>query len=216
MRNNTKENLSHTILKRVENLPMFSLENLVSLNNKRTYLKVILSRHSLRGRVVRLKRGFYVSKGYLEKARKDNEFQNYLEFVANAIYGPSYLSLEYVLDEHGMLTESARNITSVSLNKTKNLENEFGAFIYHKIKEELFEGFTTSRKSGFFVLKASKAKALFDYLYFRKNILEDSSAVEELRLNLEGITMKDKKELNRYVKKEGSEKMAKIYQWLWE
>ena len=130
------------------------------------------------------------------------------------LYSPSYLSLDYVLHEHNMLTEIPRNITSVGLRKTDHFSNELGNFIYHKIKEELFLGFNVVKKGNFSILKATKAKALFDFLYFRKRLLVDKEAVEELRLNLDEFTKTDFKELEGYVKMEGSSRMKEIINWL--
>ena len=127
---------------------------------------------------------------------------------------PSYLSLDYVLHEHNMLTEIPRNITAVGLRKTAHFSNDLGNFIYHKVKEELFLGFKVAKKGNFSILKATKAKALFDFLYLRKRFLLDKRAVGELRLNLGEFTRTDLKELREYVELEGSPRMKEILNWL--
>ena len=83
--------------------------------------------------------------------------------------------------------------------------------IYHKIKDKLFIGFKTEKIDNFFILKATKAKALFDFLYLRKNLITDKTYIKELRLNLENFNKKDKLELNKYIEIEGSKKMKNIY-----
>jgi len=60
---------------------------------------------------VRLKKGIYVSKSYIDSVNRDV----YGEFVANILYEPSYLSLEYVLLGYGVIIEAVKNFTSVSL-----------------------------------------------------------------------------------------------------
>ncbi len=164
--------------------------------------------------MVRLRKNLYVTRKFLDTAEKKGFFSDYVEFTANKLYPPSYLSLDYVLHECNMLTELPRNITSVALRKTDRFTNELGNFIYHKIKEELYLGFKVVKKGNLSILRATKAKALFDFLYFRKRLLVDKEAVSELRLNLEGFTKKDFKELKGYIDLEGSKRMKEIYNWL--
>lgn len=204
--------LTKQITELVSGLPYFELADLTSVKN-RSYLKIILSRYEAKGEIFRLKKGLYVSKKYIEEAQRKNIFSDYAEFAANKIYEPSYLSLDYILYEHNILTEIPRNFTSVSLNKTASFSNNLGNFFYHNIKEELFTGFDIVKKGNFTVLKANKAKALFDFLYFRKNNLPDKRAVEELRLNLENIKSDDWRELKKYIKIEGSKKMKEIHEY---
>jgi len=205
---------SKRILKLVESLPFFSAANLAPLGEQGAYLNIILSRQVKRGTVVRLRKRLYVAKSYLDDAERRGVFSDYVEFAANKIYSPSYLSLDYVLHEHNMLTEIPVNITSMGLRKTENFSNVLGSFIYHKVKEELFLGFKVVKKGNFSILKATKAKALFDYLYLRKRLLPDKRAMRELRLNLDEFTKKDLKELMGYVEKEGSTRMKEVVHWL--
>jgi hypothetical protein len=113
-----------------------------------------------------------------------------------------------------MLTEIPRNITAMGLRKTAHFSNGLGNFFYHKIKEELFLGFKVFKKGNFSILKATKAKALFDFLYLRKRLLLDKQAVAELRLNLHDFTKTDLRELKGYVELEGSARMKDILNWL--
>ncbi|MCX5809625.1 MAG: hypothetical protein NTX36_09695 [Proteobacteria bacterium] len=212
MRNNNIR--SKRILNLVATLPSFSAADLAPVVEERTYLNIILSRYVKRGMMVRLRKNLYVTKSYLDNAERRGIFSDYVEFAANKLYSPSYLSLDYVLHEHNMLTEIPRNITSVGLRKTENFSNDMGNFIYHKIKEELFVGFKVVKKGNFSILKATKAKALFDFLYFRKRLLTDKRAIEELRINLDEFTTNDFKELKGYVEIERSIRMKEIIDWL--
>jgi hypothetical protein len=210
---NKENNKNSDILTLVKDLPFFSFIDL-KLANKNDYLKIILSRYAKKGKLLRLKKGCYVSEYYTAKARSASSFDNYLEFIANILHSPSYLSAEYVLCRHGILSESVFNFTSISTNKTKSFTNKLGNFIYHKIKSELFIGFEIIKNGAYSILKATKAKALFDYLYFRKHLLSDRKAIAELRLNLENFTIKDRRELKKYCVLEGSSKMKNIYNML--
>jgi hypothetical protein len=202
---------SRQILTLAESLPCFGAADLAPIGERRAYLNIILSRYVRRGEMLHLRKNLYVTRHYLDKADRKGVYSDYVEFIANRLYSPSYLSLDYVLYEHNMLTEIPRNITSVGLRKTDSFSNELGTFIYHKIREELFLGFNVIREGDFSILKANKAKALFDFLYFRKRLLPDRQAVEELRLNLEEFTEDDFKELERYVAEERSPKMREIF-----
>jgi len=212
MRN--EETTTKKILNLVENLPSFDASDLAPIGENRSYLNIVLSRQVRQGMMVRLRKNLYVARKYLDTSEKKGYFSDYVEFTANKLYPPSYLSLDYILHEHNMLTEIPRNITSVALRKTDRFTNELGNFIYHKIKEELFLGFKVVKKGNFSILKATKSKALFDFLYFRKRLLVDKEAVRELRLNLDVFTKHDFKELEGYIDLEGSKRMKEILDWL--
>lgn len=197
-----------------EALPIFGAPDLATIGENKSYLKIILSRFTKRGMMVRLRKNLYVTKNYIDSTDRKGTYSDYVEFISNKLYSPSYLSLDYVLHEYNMLTEIPKNITSVGLRKTNQYSNALGNFIYHKIKEELFLGFNVVKKGNFTILKATKAKALFDFLYFRKKLLVDKEAVNEMRLNLNELKKKDFKELEKYIDIEGSPKMKEIFNWL--
>jgi hypothetical protein len=177
----------------------------------KSYLKTMLSRYAKSGKIIRLKKGLYVSREYANNLEKKNTLSDYTEFLANMLHSSSYLSLDWVLYENNILTELPKNFTSMSLAKTAHFSNEFGNFFYHKIKKELFSGYIIEKKSDYAILKATKARALFDFLYLRKNILSDRKSLKELRLNLENFFKKDWKELEKYIKLERSKKMNDIF-----
>ena len=151
---------------------------------------------------------------YLNELRIKGTEDNYLEFIACSIYEPAYLSTEYVLGKHGILSESVFGFSLISTNKTYRIVNDFGVFSYHHIKSELFIGYELIKQGEFLIRKASVAKALFDFLYLRKNILINFIAFCELRLNIENFNKKNIKELKKYINLEGLNKMMNIYNWL--
>jgi len=207
MRNTTR---AEKIISLVAKMPYFGLENLSIAEKNKEYLKILLSRYEKKGRLIRLKKSLYVSADYLDNLEKKDLLSLYTEFTANLIYSPSYLSLEYVLYEYNILSEIPKNFTSVSLKKTIHLKNNLGDFFYHKITQRLFLGFESFSKGNFVVFKASRAKALFDYLYLRQDLLINPEAIEELRLNLNNLTKGDLREIKKYLKIEGSKKMYDI------
>lgn len=199
-----------TIIFLAKKLPYFSLDDLGTIETNKSYLRILLSRYEKSGKIIRLKKGLYVAKEYIDNIQKRDKSFCYSEFVSNLLYSPSYLSLNYVLYQHNLLTEIPNHFTSVSKNKTASFSNKFGAFFYHKIQDKLFYGFKLIKQGDFTILKATKAKALFDFLYLQKNSLVNKKAFEELRLNLSALSKKDITELKKYFKKEGSKKMKDI------
>lgn len=207
MRNTTR---AQKIMALAAKMPYFGLESLSSIEKNKEYLKIVLSRYEHKGRLIRLKKGLYVSADYLNTLEKKDLLSFYTEFAANLIYSPSYLSLEYILYEHNILSEVPKNFTSISLKKTVHLKNNLGDFFYHKITQKLFLGFNSFSRGDFVVFKASRAKALFDYLYLRQDLLINPEAIEELRLNLNNLSKNDLREFKKYLKIEGSKKMYAI------
>ncbi len=215
MGNTTKHKIKR-IFEISKKLPFFNFNTLSPIEDNRRYLKVMMGRAAKSDKTIRLKKGVYVTKSYLDDLRINQKFSFYLEFLANNLYQPSYLSVEYILYENNILSDVPANYTSVTTNKTMHFTNTLGDFFYHKIKNELFVGFFIKKENNYLIAKATKAKALFDFLYLRKNILINKRSVQELRLNLGVIAEKDKKEFNRYIKIEKSYKMSQISHWLFE
>ncbi|MDI6883246.1 MAG: hypothetical protein QMC93_02105 [Patescibacteria group bacterium] len=215
MRNSSNSKIKKIILL-AEKLPYFNFADLSPIEKDKTYLKILFSRYEKRGKLIRLKKGFYTTKEYVDKIQKENTFSFYLEFLANILREPSYLSLDYILYQHELLTEIPVNFTSVTSNKTSRFSNKFGNFFYHKVKAKLFSGFEIIKEGDFTLKRATKAKALFDFLYLRKNFLVDKSSIKELRLNLTNFTKSDLKEFEKYLRLEGSKKMKEIYNYLFK
>lgn len=195
----------------VKKLPYFDLNDLLSVEPNKIYLKILFSRYEKSNKVIRLKKGMYVTKDYLDEIEKEGLFSFYTEFIANILYQPSYLSLDYVLYQNNLLTEIPLNFTCVTTNKTTSFSNKVGNFFYHKIKDKLFCDFMILKEENFTIFKATKAKALFDYLYLRKNELINKKSIEELRLNIKNVSTNELKELKKYIDLEGSKKMKEIY-----
>lgn len=208
MRNNKR---GSQIMSLVEHLPVFGVENLEIVGVRKESLRVFLSRKTKKGELIRLKKGLYTPRKLFDKYKSRDKHSDFLEFLAGRIYSPSYLSLDYILYQNNILTEIPQNFTLVSGKKTAVFSNKLGNFIYHKIKDSLFLGFEIIKKNNLIIYKASKAKALFDFLYLRKNLLFNKKACRELRLNLDDLAANEKNELKRYINLEGSKAMKNIY-----
>lgn len=175
-----------------------ALLQLMELSENSLYADV--KRWLKKGLIVQLKRGFYVTGEYYGKTVG---VEAYPEFIANKLCEPSYLSTEYVLQKHGVLTEAVYAFTSVTLKTKRSFANKMGRFIYRNIKEGLFDGYEILDKNGFQIKMAMKSKALFDYLYLKlfRTVFFDEKLVASLRLNLDSFSRKDFAEFAGYCEK---------------
>ncbi|MFH1826660.1 MAG: type IV toxin-antitoxin system AbiEi family antitoxin domain-containing protein [bacterium] len=172
------------LLKLIGQLPIVSPNLLTTKGLDEKYLKVQFSRWVNSGKLVRLRRGFYVLP---EKYRKIQLFEPYL---ANQLKNPSYLSLEKALEFHGLIMEAVYVYTSVTTKRPCSYKTPFGEFEYRHIKTSLFWGYlpVTMNKQTAFI--ASPEKALLDLVYLNR-IKPNCGYIEELRLqNLEKISVK--------------------------
>lgn len=90
------------------------------------------------------------------------------EFLAGAIYGPSYLSFDYALSRYGLIPERVSAFTSATFgkNKSKEYRTQFGAFLYFSIPPAVFPlGINIINSSNRPYLMATIEKALCDKLY---------------------------------------------------
>ena len=83
--------------------------------------------------VKRVKKGLYVF-------GKDYRRRPYCrELLANLIYGPSYISLDYALSYYGIIPERVEAVTSVTTGQTKKFSTPVGLFTYHAIPLVAFQ-----------------------------------------------------------------------------
>lgn len=84
------------------------------------------------GRIVRVKKGLYVF------GDEDRRRPLVRELLANLIYGPSYLSLEYALHYHGLTPEGTEALTSVTCGRSRTFRSAVGVFSYRRIPMNAF------------------------------------------------------------------------------
>jgi len=113
------------------------------------------------GILIRVRKGLYV--------RNDPRNPYSREILANLIYGPSYVSLEFALQHHGLIPEAVRLVTSVSTGRNKKYFTPIGDFEYCHLPEKYMspgsEWLNVDARRGYMI--ASPAKAIFDTLYLR-------------------------------------------------
>ena len=125
--------------------------------------------------LLELRKGMYII--------NDLYFKNRIStlYIANQIYKPSYISLEYALSEYELIPEKVNAITSITTRKTAYFENDFGVFNYTKIKNNCFFGYRLIDLKEQKVFYATKEKTLLDYLYINSRI-DNFAAFEAVRL----------------------------------
>lgn len=84
------------------------------------------------GVIVRVKKGLYV---FGEEERRKPLCR---ELLANLIYGPSCISLEYALASHGLIPERVETVTSVTCGRSRAFDTPVGRFTYRMISMEAF------------------------------------------------------------------------------
>ena len=85
-----------------------------------------------KGDIVRVKKGLYI----LGEPLRRKPFCR--ELLANLIYGPSYISLEYALHYYGLIPERVETITSVTCGRSRTFDSPVGTFSYRMIPMEAF------------------------------------------------------------------------------
>lgn len=184
-------------LKKLNNLLLISKESLTSFENNKEGLNFNIKYWVKKGVLISVKRGLYVLKDVWEKEPNKDL---YLEYLANKIYEPSYLSFEYVLNKYSLLSEGVLAVTSATTRSTKSISNSLGVFNYYSLSEELFSGYIVKNFGSSSIFEAVKSKALFDFLYIRflKKALINKEIVEELRINWENFKRRDFLEMKKY------------------
>ncbi|MDO9464922.1 MAG: hypothetical protein Q7J67_06455 [bacterium] len=192
-----------------EEMPCFSKKNIrIYFKGLEFALNERIKRSLENERIAKLKKGLYTTDVYYLKEPNKTGFK---EFIASKLKFPSYLSLEYVLSKYNLLTEATYPLTSITLKTGRSYQNSLGTYKYSNIKEALYFGFkeVSFYQNIYFV--ATKAKALFDFLYLKRNLGDlNTEILESLRINWENFSFSDFLLFKKYVSKSMSKKMEKI------
>ena len=146
--------------------------------------------------LLRLKNGFYLIS---EKITQNSAQIIPFEQVANLLYGPSYVSMEWALSFYGMIPERVHTITSMTLGRNKEYHTPIGDFTYFGLSNESYSIGITQKKSPDFVggfLIATPEKALADTVFKTCKNLDKEQLKEEL-LESKRIDRECFKELNK-------------------
>ena len=110
--------------------------------------------------IIRVKKGLYVF------GPEYNNVPVCREVLANLIYGPSCISLEFALAYHSLIPDRVHTITSVTPKRDKQFDTPLGKFSYRYLSPNKYphgiEQIWIDDKHPVFM--ASPEKALIDYL----------------------------------------------------
>lgn len=141
-----------------------------------TSAQKFLERYTKKGVFTRAKKGLYL---FEHNPRQD-------VILANKIYFPSYVSLDYALSYYGIIPETVYSMTSVTTKPTREFDVANRSYEYRKIKKEAYTGYTAMTFDGQTGLMAEPEKALVDYLYFvslGERILNDRLSLRKINLD---------------------------------
>jgi len=143
--------------------------------------------------IIRVKKGLYI---FGDEYRRRPYSR---EILANLIYGPSYISLDYALQHYGLIPERVEAVTSVTTGRSRKFSTPVGLFTFRMISLEAFRiGMDRVEiGDGRAFLMATPEKALADKLYegrgtgiqtqkelsnyLEENLRIDSTALGELK-----------------------------------
>lgn len=99
-----------------------------------------------------------------------------LEVLANSIYGPSAISLNYALAYYGFIPERVTTITSITNKRNKSFATPVGEFTYQYLHPSKYpvEIVLAGQKHNHFLI-ASPEKALCDHIYLTDKSIPLSS-----------------------------------------
>jgi len=148
----------------------------------------------LRGGVIlRVKKGIYVFGRDYRRGPVSREI------LANLIYGPSYISLDYALQLHGLIPEQVEELSSVCLGRSREFKTALGVFSYRHLSLPKYRGglMRSELSDGRVYLLATPEKALIDKLHVERGLGLRSQAelrtylLEDLRIDVEDLSALD-------------------------
>lgn len=182
----------NSLLKLVEDEPVFESSILLAGDVEPKLIRVQLSRWVKAGRIYRLRRGLYsIAPPY--QRRQPHPF-----LVANRLKKASYVSLQSALSFYGLIPEVVNITTSVSTGRPERLETPLGVYEFRHIKTELLFGFQMTESGGQSALIATPEKALLDLIYLQPG---GNSAAYLKELRLQNMEKLDKDLLRRQSEK---------------
>lgn len=117
----------------------------------------LLHRYKKQGFILQVKRGLYAFPDVLPPDL----------YIANKLYSPSYISLEFALSYYGIIPETVYEITSVTAKATRRFETLGKIFSFRKIKKGAYTGYGIEKQGGLSFYIADAEKAFVDANYLR-------------------------------------------------
>ena len=164
------------------------------------------------GTIIRVKKGLYVF------GSKVRQMAICKESLANLIYGPSCISMEYALSYHGLIPERVETITNVTSKRNKEFNTPVGRFTYRHLSWTKYphgiEQVWLDQQHP--ILMATPEKALCDYVALHEvpKITSTKAAkdflMSDLRIDPENLGHLDVRKLLRLNKTYNNQNIARI------
>jgi len=122
------------ILRKTVAHEVFDYQTLLTVLSGYAYPRDKITEMLRKQEIVRIKKGLYL---FGEAYRRDPDSR---ELLANLIYGPSYISLEYALHHYGLTPERVETVTSVACGRTRRFDTPAGLFTYQSVPLTGFQG----------------------------------------------------------------------------
>jgi len=192
--------------KKVITWPVIFSKDVVPAGKAGQIVRNQLERWRKSGRIIRLKRGVFIL------AADDRRVELSRPYLANQLYGPSYVSLEYALSYYGLIPERVNDITSVTSRKTIRVTNEAGTFIYQHVKSKAYRGFQMMKdENGLVFFMAEPEKAVIDFLYLNLNkFRENDPGVFEGSYRFQNMKKLGREKILRFANFFENKKLVKI------
>lgn len=157
----------------------FDYQTLLNVFSGYSNPKMKISDMLKKQQIIKVKKGIYI---FNEKYR---EHKYSKELLANLIYGPSIVSLEYMLSYYGIIPERVADITSSTIKRNKEFITPIGTFSYFQVSQDYYSvGITIIKNEYVSFLAATKERALADKIIKdTNNILNNYSDVENYLFN---------------------------------
>ena len=199
------------LLNRISQQP-FDYQHLKSQLKDYRYPRNKISKLLRAGEIIALKSGLYVLSEAYNKPLQP-------EVIANLLFGPSYISLDYALSYYNLIPEYTFQLTSVTTGRCKLYRTRLGTFSYQQLKPSYYnKAYQIVRTGQSSYLIASPEKALCDKLYLhpRLNSIEqmDQLLMEDLRLELNILITLDRKLIDQLAQTAGSGNLRLLQKWM--
>jgi len=168
------------------------------------------------GDLWRLKNGFYLISSRFQRGKSDYPYEQ----IANLLYGPSYVSLEWALSFYHLIPERVAVVTSVTIGSNKEFPTTIGTFTYQHLSGSRYSiginhAAVEGQVGGFLI--ASREKALADTVFTSCRDMSEKELLKELveskRIDEDSLKSLDKElmlSISRQYKSDIVRKLAKV------
>ena len=173
-----------------------------------------IARMVKKGELLRLKNGFFLIASRFRRGEAEYPYEQ----IANLLYGPSYISLEWALSFYQFIPERVSVVTSVTIGNSKEFTTPIGTFSYRHISKSRYsDGIDhkeIERQIGGFLI-ATPEKALADWIFFTCDDMSEEELLQDLleakRIEKESLQSLNKQEMEKIAKQYKSEIVRKLY-----